>query len=107
MDDDGAGMPVHLVNGVSFAEVALTTYHDSVFRHGRHHRQRYVAGVPEAPLEDVGATDRSGTRVTFVPDPSIFPHGIAMSFELVDERLREIALLNAGARVTYATTGTR
>jgi len=61
-------------------------------------RQAYRAGVPADDLHMVGKTDKTGTRVTFHPDPSIFDN-IEFSFDTLAQRLRELSFLNAGVRV--------
>lgn len=57
------------------------------------------SGVPEAPLKETGRTRRRGTRVTFLPDKTVF-ETIEMSFEIISKRLRELAYLNRGVRFT-------
>ncbi|MGN0780669.1 MAG: type IIA DNA topoisomerase subunit B [Christensenellales bacterium] len=57
------------------------------------------SGVPEAPLKETGRTRRRGTRVTFLPDKTVF-ETIEMNFEIISKRLRELAYLNRGVRFT-------
>ncbi len=61
-------------------------------------RQNYVRGVPQADLAEIGVTDKTGTKVTFHPDPQIFDE-IEFSFDTLAQRLRELSFLNAGVRV--------
>jgi DNA gyrase subunit B len=130
VEDDGSGLPVHLVDGVPFAQLALTTMHTTgtldghaphahvghhgvgicvvnalsstllldVFRAGHHYQQRYAAGLPQSELAVVEETDRTGTRLTFAPDPKIFAE-TEMSFEVVAKRLRELAFFNPALRL--------
>jgi DNA gyrase subunit B len=87
------GVGVSVVNALSeWCEV-------SVYRNKTIYRQRYQRGVPDAPIEEVGATDLSGTSVSFRPDEEIF-ETVTFSFEVLSHRLRELAFLNKGVRIT-------
>ena len=57
--------------------------------------QEYGRGVPRGPLEAVGATDKTGTKVSFKPDPHIFSV-TEFNFNILANRIRELAYLNAG-----------
>jgi DNA gyrase subunit B len=86
------GVGVSVVNALSeFLEV-------EVRRDGKVYMQRYRRGVPEAPLQVVGKTTRSGTKVTFKPDLKIF-EDINFSFNRLSNRLRELAFLNKGVHI--------
>lgn len=61
-------------------------------------RQAYQYGVPTGELRMVGKTDKTGTRVTFHPDPSIFD-STEYGFDTLAQRLRELSFLNAGVRI--------
>ena len=61
--------------------------------------QEYERGVPKAPLEAIGTSKKTGTKVTFKPDPEIFTM-TEFSFEVLNNRLREISFLNAGLEVS-------
>ncbi|UQA63650.1 DNA topoisomerase (ATP-hydrolyzing) subunit B [Polyangium aurulentum] len=63
--------------------------------------QEYARGVPKAPLKSIGVTDRTGTKLTFKPDPTIFTV-TEFSWEILAARLRELAFLNAGL-IIYLT----
>jgi DNA gyrase subunit B len=67
-------------------------------QHGKLHKQSYVRGVPQAPLEVVGETKSRGTQITFLPDGEIF-ETTEFSFDVLSQRLRELAFLNAGVRI--------
>jgi len=81
-----------------------------IHRDGKIHRQRFESwadddgkehvGEPGTGLEVVGATNRTGTKVTFRPDPKVFASGIHIQYETLYERLQEIAFLNSGLRIT-------
>ncbi len=86
------GVGVSVVNALSeFLEVEIR-------RDGGVWRQSFERGVPRGPLEKIGTTDRTGTRVTFRPDPQIFP-STEFSFDVLSQRLRELSFLNAGIRI--------
>ncbi len=68
-------------------------------RDGKVHEMSFKRGVPLAPLKVVGKTDKRGTRVTFKPDKEIFEN-TEYSFDTLSQRLRELAFLNRGIRIT-------
>jgi DNA gyrase subunit B len=70
-----------------------------VYRDGKVHAQRYERGNPAGKVTPVGETQRRGTKVTFKPDPTIF-EATEYSFETLSGRLRELAFLNAGLKIT-------
>ena len=70
-----------------------------VYRDGKVHAQRYERGNPTGKVALVGETQRRGTKVTFKPDSGIFEVH-EFSFETLSGRLRELAFLNAGLKIT-------
>ncbi len=70
-----------------------------VYREGKVFAQRYERGQPTGKVTAVGETQRRGTKVTFKPDPTIF-ETTEFSFEALSGRLRELAFLNAGLKIT-------
>ncbi|GLG01843.1 DNA gyrase subunit B [Alicyclobacillus hesperidum subsp. aegles] len=70
-----------------------------VHRDGKIHVQEYERGTPLYDLKVVGETDRTGTTVTFRPDPEIFTETTEFSAETLQNRLRELAFLNAGLEI--------
>ncbi len=87
------GVGVSVVNALSeWLEV-------EVRRDGRIYRQRYERGRPVTDLEVIGETTRTGTKVSFLPDRKVFPD-ITISYDYVASRLRELAFLNPGLRIT-------
>lgn len=63
------------------------------------YEQEYERGVPLYDLRVIGTTDRTGTTVSFRPDPEIFTETTEFSFETLQGRLRELAFLNAGLNI--------
>jgi len=86
------GVGVSAVNAVS-EWLKLEIYRDK-----KTHFQEYRRGVPQAPLAMIGTTERTGTKVTFKPDATIFTNPNFV-FETLNNRLREISFLNAGLRI--------
>ncbi len=72
-----------------------------VRREGKIHRQSYERGIPVTGVEIAGECpiDNTGTTVTFHPDPEIFDE-VRFEFDKLKSRLRELAFLNAGVRIT-------
>ncbi len=81
--------------GVSAVNAVSETLSLTIWREGREWHQRYSRGAPVAPLADVGPAERTGTRLTFKPDPLIFTV-TEISYDVLAARLRELAFLNAG-----------
>ncbi len=63
------------------------------------YKQRYEKGNIATDLQIIGTTDKTGTTVTFKPDPDIFTDTTRYDFDILLQRLREQAFLNAGIRV--------
>lgn len=65
---------------------------------GKHHYQKYHRGKPDAGLAVTGDTDRTGTKITFMPDSEIF-ETTEWDYERLRNRLREVAYLNKGITI--------
>ena len=85
--------------GVSVVNALSEHLEMEVKQGGKVYSQRYRRGVPEAPVAEVGVTEERGTRITFKPDPLVFETTI-FSFDLLSQRLRELAFLNRGLDIT-------
>ncbi|HOE78685.1 MAG TPA: DNA topoisomerase (ATP-hydrolyzing) subunit B [Smithellaceae bacterium] len=85
--------------GVSVVNALSSTCELEVRRDGNVYRQTYKRGVPDAPLAKVGKTKGKGTTVTFLPDNEIFEE-TEFSFDIIANRLRELAFLNSGIKIT-------
>ncbi|WP_374163123.1 DNA topoisomerase (ATP-hydrolyzing) subunit B [Arcticibacter sp. MXS-1] len=88
------GVGVSCVNALS---VHLTTV---VHREGQVFQQEYERGKPLYPVKVVGETNRTGTIQTFLPDPEIFQLTTEYKYDTLAIRLRELAFLNKGIRLT-------
>jgi DNA gyrase subunit B len=85
--------------GVSVVNALSKRLEVEVVRDGWRHRQSYERGLPLAPLERVGKARGHGSTVAFWPDPDIFEE-TEFRFETLSNRMREMAFLNAGLRIT-------
>ncbi len=85
--------------GVSVVNALSKRLDVEVVRDGWRHRQSYERGLPTAPLERVGKAKGHGSTVAFWPDPDIFEE-IEFRFETLSNRMREMAFLNAGLRIS-------
>jgi DNA gyrase subunit B len=89
------GVGVSVVNALSvFLEVEIS-------RDGKKYHQRYERGIKAKDLEEIGKAKGSGTKVWFKPDDEIFTE-LVYSFEVLSNRLRELAFLNKGLKITLA-----
>lgn len=70
-----------------------------VHRDGKIYSQSYKIGIPDKPVEVTGDTEKTGTIVRFSPDMSIFETNL-FSFDILSNRLRELAFLNKSIRIT-------
>jgi DNA gyrase subunit B len=85
--------------GVSVVNALSEWLSLEIWRGGKVYVQGYKRGVPNGPLEMTGHTDRRGTKVTFKPDDKIF-ETTDFSFDVLSQRLRELAFLNRGLLIT-------
>ncbi len=94
------GVGVSCVNGLSeWLEV-------EVKRDGFIHHQRFECGKEVTELVKIGKTTETGTKVTFQPDMSIFTHEGGFQWDTLTSRLREMAFLNRGTKITLTEDAT-
>lgn len=85
--------------GVSCVNALSSHMTSQVFRDGKIYQQEYEQGRPLYPVKVVGSTDKRGTKQQFWPDSSIFTT-TTYQWDIVARRMRELAYLNAGIRIT-------
>ena len=88
------GVGVSCVNALSTLLVA------EIHRGGKIYKQSYSKGVPTSKVEIIGDCEDRGTTVTFKPDGDIFTITTEYKYEILAKRLRELAFLNKGIRLT-------
>ncbi|MBI2210052.1 MAG: DNA gyrase subunit B, partial [Deltaproteobacteria bacterium] len=85
--------------GLSVVNALAESLEVEIKRDGKVYQQRYKRGDPQGPLKEVGKSKEKGTRITFRPDPKVF-ESLDFSFDILSQRLRELAFLNKGVRIT-------
>ena len=86
--------------GVSCVNALSEYLRAEVRRDGKLYMQEYAYGHPKAPVAVVGESTESGTTVIFKPDKTIFTETTVYDFDTLANRLRDLAYLNAGIRLT-------
>lgn len=87
------GVGVSVVNALSIEAIA------EIRRDGKIYRQSYRYGEKDGELEIVGTSEKTGTTISFKADPGIFTETTVYDYELVKNRLRELAFLNKDVRI--------
>ena len=85
--------------GVSCVNALSTHLKAEVHRNGKLYMQEFSIGKSLADIKEMGASDRTGTTISFKPDDSIFTV-TEYKYDILANRLRELAFLNAGVRLT-------
>lgn len=84
--------------GVSCVNALSNYLHVTVQRDGKIYEQEYSCGAPKYPVREIGTTDKTGTKVVFTPDNTIFTVS-EYNYEILAARLRELSYLNKGIRI--------
>ncbi len=90
--------------GVSVVNALSADLEVNVWREQNMYTQKFAKGIPVGGLVTVPTdkADRTGTSVTFMPDTTIFTHGIEFDYDILTIRFRELAYLNAGIKISFA-----
>ena len=86
--------------GASVVNALSTDLTVQVFKEGNIYEQSYKRGAVLDDLKIIGKTDKHGTSVYFVPDPEIFQETTVFEFDKLANRVRELAFLNKGLKLT-------
>jgi len=85
--------------GVSCVNALSSKLHVTVQREGKIFEQEYHIGIPQYPVREIGASSSTGTLTHFWPDTTIFTASV-YKIDILEGRLRELAYLNRGIRIT-------
>lgn len=86
--------------GVSCVNALSTKLIAEVHREGKIFTQEYHQGKPQHDVKEIGESGRTGTTVTFYPDPEIFTLTTTYNYDTLASRVRELAFLNKGIKLT-------
>ena len=86
--------------GVSVVNALSEWLQADIYRDGEHWHFECKRGKRGGPVESVGPTNKRGTKITFMPDEEIFGDA-EFSFDTLLKRIRELAYLNAGLKITF------
>lgn len=85
--------------GVSVVNALSEWLNVEVYREGSTYYQEFERGLKKTDLETIGTTKETGTKITFMPDDTIFEETV-FSFSTLSTRFRELAFLNKGLKIT-------
>ncbi|OHB59292.1 MAG: DNA gyrase subunit B [Planctomycetes bacterium RBG_13_46_10] len=86
--------------GVSVVNALSEWLEADVYRDGKHYHFECARGKRTGPAKEIGTANKRGTKVTFMPDEEIFGD-IEFSYDTLLKRIREMAYLNAGLKITF------
>jgi DNA gyrase subunit B len=87
--------------GVSCVNALAETLHVEIWRKNSTWEQDYERGIPKGPLAKTGKSNKTGTKITFKPDATIMD-ATEFNFDTLAQRLRQLAFLNKGLKITLA-----
>jgi len=87
--------------GVSVVNALSEWCRAEIKRDNKIHTQSYSYGKKEKDIEIIGDTERTGTKITFKPDATIFTETQEYKYEIIQNRLRELAFLNKDVKIVF------
>ena len=87
--------------GVSCVNALSDWLEATIYKDGHIHRQKYERGIPKTKVEVVGDTDKHGTTIRWKADKTIFTETTTYDFDILKDRLRELAFLNSGVTIVF------
>lgn len=84
--------------GVSVVNALSKTLEMNIWREGYHYNQTYTDGVPDSEIQQMEATEQTGTQIRFYPSNDVFT-GTIFEYDILAKRLRELSFLNSGVRI--------
>jgi DNA gyrase subunit B len=88
--------------GASVVNALSEWFEVEISRNGKVYHQRYQKGKPVTDIQVIRQTNQNGTKITFKPDKEIFQEGIDFNYDTLLYRLRELAFLNSGLKITLS-----
>ena len=87
--------------GVSCVNALSDWLEATIYRDGHIHKQKYEKGIPKTKVEIVGETEKHGTTIRWKADKTIFTETTTYDFDVLKDRLRELAFLNSGVTIIF------
>ncbi|KIM07199.1 MAG: DNA gyrase subunit B [Sulfurovum sp. FS08-3] len=87
--------------GVSVVNALSKDLRLEIWREGSIHHQNFAKGIPQDVLSITGSTKKTGTKVEFWPDETIFTEGVEFQYDILAKRFKELAYLNPKIQIHF------